>query len=143
MFSIIFLSSLLAAVNALPASTSSGSSACFPFGEATLPIDYSAPSVSRSEWWCPQSEMYGFMGFSYPLEVSDCSDHTNSYAAIDADFARMKKDFGASIVRVYAPECRDASIWKNLLKAAVNNNMGVITQVWWGFSDVRTQIENT
>lgn len=55
----------------------------------------------------------------------------------------MKKDFGASIVRVYAPECRDASIWKNLLKAAVNNNMGVITQVWWGFSDVRTLIENT
>lgn len=81
------------------------------------------------------------MGFSYPLEVSDCGDYSDSYGAVDADFARMKKDFGASMVRVYAPECRDVSMWKNLLKAAVNNNMGVIPQVWWGFSDVRTLIE--
>ena len=110
-----------------------GSTSCFPFGGAKLPKDYSAPSASRSQWWCPQSEMYGFLGFSYPLEEADCSDYTNSYDAINSDFARMKKDFGATMVRVYAPECRKSSVWENLLKAAVNNNMGVIPQVWWGF----------
>ena len=76
------------------------------------------------------------MGFSYPLEVSDCSDPTNGYASINADFAKMKNDFGASMIRVYAPECRDSSVWENLLRAGVNNNMGVIPQVWWGFESV-------
>lgn len=98
-----------------------------------LPKNFSAPSMSRSEWWCAQSEMYGFLGFSYPLEVSDCSDPTNSYESISADFAKMKRDFGATMVRVYAPECRDSSVWENLLQAGVTNNMGVIPQVWWGF----------
>ena len=77
--------------------------------------------------------MYGFMGFSYPLEVPDCNDASNGYDQINKDFAKMKNDFGAVMVRVYAPECREASVWENLLKAGVNNNMGVIPQVWWGF----------
>lgn len=102
---------------------------CFPFGGSLA----STPSVSRSQWWCPQSDMYGFMGFSYPLEVPDCSDASNGYDQINKDFAKMKNDFGAVMVRVYAPECREASVWENLLKAGVNNNMGVIPQVWWGF----------
>ena len=80
--------------------------------------------------------MYGFLGFSYPLEVADCSDATNSYESITADFAKMKKDFGASMIRVYAPECREASVWENLLQAGVSNNMGIIVQVWWGFDKV-------
>jgi len=50
----------------------------------------------------------------------------------------MKKDFDASMVRVYAPECRQASVWENLLEAGVTNNMGVIVQVWWGFDSVST-----
>lgn len=80
--------------------------------------------------------MYGFLGFSYPLEVADCSDNTNSYESINADLAKMKKDFGASMIRVYAPECREASVWENLLQAGVNNNMGIVVQVWWGFESV-------
>ena len=109
---------------------------CFPFnGDLT-----STPSVSHSQWWCPQSDMYGFMGFSYPLEVPDCSDSSNTYDTINKDFARMKADFGASMVRVYAPECRDASVWENLLKAGVTNNMGVIPQVWWGFGARHTRL---
>ena len=80
--------------------------------------------------------MYGFLGFSYPLEVADCSDNTNSYDSINADLAKMKKDFGASMIRVYAPECREASVWENLLQAGVSNNMGIIVQVWWGFDSV-------
>ncbi|KAL8791308.1 MAG: hypothetical protein Q9195_005927 [Heterodermia aff. obscurata] len=55
----------------------------------------------------------------------------------------MKKDFGATMVRVYAPECRESSVWENLLKAAVNNNMGVIPQVWWGFEDDQTLWKKT
>ena len=77
------------------------------------------------------------MGFSYPLEVPDCTDPSNGYDAINKDFAKMKQDFGATMVRVYAPECREQSVWENLLKAGVNNNMGVILQVWWGFDSVR------
>lgn len=80
--------------------------------------------------------MYGFLGFSYPLEVADCSDPSNSYESINADFAKMKKDFGASMIRVYAPECREASVWENLLQAGVSNDMGIIVQVWWGFDSV-------
>ena len=139
----LFFSTLLLGAFAAPSSPTQSSSieterstSCFPFGGAKLPSDYSAPSVSRSQWWCPQSEMYGFMGFSYPLEVPDCNDYTNSYDKFNTDFAKMKKDFGATMVRIYAPECRKSSLWENLLRAAVKNNMGLIPQVWWGF-DVR------
>ena len=115
--------------------TSTGIGSCFPFG-GTLPSDLSAPPVSRSDWWCAQSDMYGFLGFSYPLEVADCNDPSNSYESINADLAKMKKDFGASMIRVYSPECREANVWENLLQAGVNNNMGIIVQVWWGFDSV-------
>ena len=108
---------------------------CFPFGGGTLNKDFSKPSTSRSNWWCGQDQMYGFMGFSYPLEVPDCGDWSNSYDAINADFAQMKRDFGAHMVRIYAPECRETNVWENILRAGVNNNMAVIPQVWWGFED--------
>ena len=120
MFYTIQFFALLAVANA---------QSCFPFSGSLS----STPSVLRSQWWCPQSDMYGFLGFSYPLEVPDCSDPSNGYEQISKDFAKMKNDFGAVMVRVYAPECREASVWENLLKAGVNNNMGVIPQVWWGF----------
>ncbi|EJD54641.1 hypothetical protein AURDEDRAFT_110201 [Auricularia subglabra TFB-10046 SS5] len=107
---------------------------CFPNGNATL--SDSVPSKrSRDDWWCPAETQYGFQGFSYPLEVSDCGDYSNSFEKIDKDFRRMKEDFGATLVRVYAPECREKSVWQNLLKAGVKNNVGVIGMVWWGFDD--------
>ena len=120
MFRCTQLLTLLAVANA---------QSCFPFGGSLA----KTPSVSRSQWWCPQSDMYGFMGFSYPLEVADCNDPSNGYDQISKDFAKMKNDFGAVMVRIYGPECREASVWENLLKAGVNNNMGIIPQVWWGF----------
>jgi hypothetical protein len=61
--------------------------------------------------------------FSYPLEANDCADPSNSLSKINADFQRMKSQFGATMVRIYAPECRDASIWRNLLHAGIQNNM--------------------
>jgi hypothetical protein len=101
---------------------------CFPFGTARLNQDFTPPSVSRDDWWCPQSMFYGFLGFSYPME-GDCS--TDVLSQIDSDFARMQSDFGATMVRVYLPECYDDSIWIKLLEAGVKYNMAVILQVAW------------
>lgn len=119
----------------LGAVATSAAPQCFPYGSATLPTDGSAPNVSRADWWCPQSLAYGFQGFSYPLEVGDCADPSNSFAAMSADFARMKADFGATIVRLYYPVCAEASVFENALKAGVANNMAVIPQVWFNFGD--------
>jgi hypothetical protein len=128
----IILSALLAGASALPAVHSITERAnppnCFPFGSATLNKSNVKPSVSRSDWWCPQSMTYGFLGFSYPLE-GGCSD--DGYAQINSDFAAMKRDFGATLVRIYLPECYTTVIWHNVLHAAINNNMGVILQVAW------------
>lgn len=49
--------------------------------------------------------------------------------------AAMKKNYNASILRVYSPNCRDESIWKNLLRAAKDNEMAIIPMIWWGFDD--------
>ncbi len=111
---------------------------CFPYARpVTLSLD-SAPALNRSQWWCEPSLLYGFLGFSYPLEDSDCSASTNSYYQINKDFARMKSGFGATMVRIYAPECRKVSVWENIVRAAVNNGLGVIPMVWWGFLDDQT-----
>ncbi|KAF8510114.1 hypothetical protein BU17DRAFT_77739 [Hysterangium stoloniferum] len=110
----------------------SRASTCFPFNGATF-NGVNKPSGSRASWWCPPEQQYGFMGFSYPLEADDCGDPSNSFSKINADFKRMKSQFGATMVRIYAPQCRDASIWRNLLHAGIANNMAVLPQVWWGF----------
>lgn len=69
------------------------------------------------------AENYLLPRFSYPLENGNCNDYSNSLQSISADFARMKSDYGATMVRIYAPECRDISIWKNILQAGIDNNM--------------------
>ncbi|KAI5463708.1 hypothetical protein BGZ63DRAFT_382094 [Mariannaea sp. PMI_226] len=107
---------------------------CFPYGNAVIPDDLSAPKVPLASWWCPQSMAYGFQGFSYPLEV-DCGDGSLTVDAMDKDFARMKKDFGASIVRMYYPICTEKSVFVNAIKAAAKNNMGLVVQVWTNFGD--------
>lgn len=75
------------------------------------------------------------MGFSYPLEDSDCSANINSFESMNADFARMKQDFGASIVRMYYPMCLEPSVFENALKAGVANDMAIIFQVWTDFGN--------
>lgn len=47
----------------------------------------------------------------------------------------MKEEFGASMVRPYAVSCRDVNVWENLVRACVENQMGLIAQVWWGFDE--------
>jgi hypothetical protein len=131
MHSSVIISALLAGVSALPSKypiVARDNSTCFPWGSATLDTSNTAPSVSRSDWWCAQDTYYGFLGFSYPLE-GGCSD--DGYDGINSDLAAMKKDFGATLVRIYLPECYTTEIWNNVLKAAINNNMGVIMQVAW------------
>ncbi|KAJ3554022.1 hypothetical protein NPX13_g10729 [Xylaria arbuscula] len=54
---------------------------------------------------------------------------------MNADFAQMKRDFGASIVRMYYPICLKASVFENALKAGVANDMAVIFQVWTDFGE--------
>lgn len=95
-----------------------GNPLCFGAGgSAILPKDLSPPDVPLENWWCPSSKEYGFVGFSCPLEDSDCSADINSFESMDADFARMKQDFGASIVRMYYPMCLEPSVFENALKA--------------------------
>lgn len=76
---------------------------------------------------------YGFQGFSYPLEDDNCNSNTNSFDRMDKDFARMKKDFGASIVRMYYPTCTQPIVFENAIRAAVKNNVAIILQVWTNF----------
>ncbi|KAF8485521.1 hypothetical protein JB92DRAFT_2760994 [Gautieria morchelliformis] len=123
---------LLAVYPALGAQALAVGQNCFPFGSAHL-NGLKKPGLSRDEWWCPSDLQYGFMGFSYPLEMDNCSDPSNSLAKMNKDFQRMKSEFGATMVRIYAPQCRDESVWRNLLQAGIANNMAVLPQVWWGF----------
>ena len=116
---------------------------CFPLGLAKLQ-GTTKPPASLKDWWCAPHLQYGFMGcvrsqtrlsisqfawvasplrFSYPLEDDDCSAASNSLAKMNTDFQRMKTQFGATMVRIYAPQCRDVSVWRNLLQAGIANNM--------------------
>ena len=127
------LSTLILAATAAVAGVNS--QACFPYGNAKLPGQLKAPNVTLEEWWCPQSTAYGFQGFSYPLEDGDCGSSSYSVAQMSKDFAQMKKDFGASIVRMYYPVRTEAKVFGAALEAAYNNNMAVIFQVWTNFGD--------
>ncbi len=111
----------------------------YPFSSITFDtsIPYKAPSTPLNEWW--SSSFYGFLGFSYPLEDSSCP----SASDLSVQFAAMKQDFGASMVRIYAPGCRDASLWEVLIDAAVENSMAVIFQIWWGFDDDQPMWKNS
>lgn len=86
-----------------PSPPPSNGTSCFPNGGAKLAD--ATPGTPRSDWWCPADQLYGFMGFSYPLEDPDCDAESNSFKQINADFKKMKA-MGASLVRVYAPGTR-------------------------------------
>ncbi|GAA6059862.1 hypothetical protein JCM10212_007067 [Sporobolomyces blumeae] len=123
-------------------SSSGGVDDCFPLGSVDFPAS-GPPSFSRDEWWCSPESLYGFLGFSYPLEVSSCDDPSNSFDKIKSDLERMKREFGATMVRPYAVQCRDVSVWEHLVKACAENGMGLVAHVWWGFQDDQTLWEKT
>ncbi|OTB02441.1 glycoside hydrolase family 17 protein [Hypoxylon sp. CI-4A] len=129
------LITLLASAGLCQSLATPRTASCFPYGSASLPKDLSPPALSREDWWCPESMAYGFQGFSYPLEDADCSAYSNSFESMNKDFAQMKQDFGATIVRMYYPVCLNASVFENALKAGVANDMAVIFQVWTDFGE--------
>lgn len=100
---------------------------CFPFGsQAKLNADLQPPHVSREEWWCPQSDFYGFLGFSFPFQFTNEDFEVSS---ISSHMQQMKRQFGATMIRMYIPESYTTQLWENVLEAAILNNMGVVVQV--------------
>lgn len=134
MFSKILIAAA-AAAPALATAVPRDSANCFPYGTAQLPGNLAAPSASHEDWWCPQSMAYGFQGFSYPVENDDCDGWENQYDTMNNDFAQMKRDFGASIVRMYYPTCLQAKVFEHAMEAAYNNNMGIIFQVFTNYGN--------
>ncbi|KAL7931567.1 hypothetical protein V8C35DRAFT_329558 [Trichoderma chlorosporum] len=102
---------------------------CFPFGsQARLSTDLQPPRVSREDWWCPQSDFYGFLGFSFPFQFTNMDFDV---ASISSNMQQMKSQFGATMVRMYIPESYTTELWENVLEAAILNNMGVVVQLSW------------
>ncbi|GAA5992703.1 hypothetical protein JCM5350_004284 [Sporobolomyces pararoseus] len=103
------------------------STSCFPFRSNGF-VNETVPSgTKREDWWCKEEDIYGF------LEISDCSDPSNQFNKINNDLKRMKEEFGATFVRPYGVECRELSVWLNLVRACIELGMALIVQVWWGF----------
>jgi hypothetical protein len=44
------------------------------------------------------------------------------FEQINADFKQIKEDIGATVVRVYLPQCYTTSIWESPIKAGVLND---------------------
>jgi hypothetical protein len=100
---------------------------CFPFGSSrVLSLDLRPPPMSRSEWWCAQDMFYGFLGFSYAFQYTNMDFDV---ATISKDMVRMKQEFGATMIRMYIPESYTTELWENVIQAAIENNMGIVTQV--------------
>ncbi len=85
---------------------------CFPYGTAKISCALHTPDVPLDQWWCPTSMAYGFQGFSYPLENGNCSAWENGYEAMYRDFKQMKRDFGATIIRMYYPVCTNSAVFE-------------------------------
>jgi len=114
---------------------------CFPLSRAwgTGPNS----TTTRDDWWCGADSLYGFLGFSYPVEDNYCPDY--SYNAFKNDFAKQKKNYNATFVRLYLPVCYQTSFWVELIKAARDTSMGVIPMVFWDWQQndkVMNQAEN-
>jgi hypothetical protein len=79
-------------------------------------------------WWCGSDQLYGFLGFSLPLE-DGCDAF--GYDFFINDFKAMKSGYGATFVRIYLPECRQTSFWVNMVKAARDTSMALIPMIFW------------
>jgi hypothetical protein len=71
----------------------------------------------------------------------ECYD--DSYERINADLQRQKRDFGASLIRVYLPYCYTTYIWENLIQAAVTNDIGIVAQVAWPLNGDPVRVETS
>ncbi|KAK4048973.1 hypothetical protein OIO90_005608 [Microbotryomycetes sp. JL221] len=109
-----------------PPSGGSGSG-CFPANARAIPST-PATASALSQWWCPESTEYAFLGFSYALYACQTQEQ------MTADFKRMKSEFSARYVRLYG-NC-DAS-WHNnaIIEAAASAGIGIYHLIWFGWDD--------
>jgi len=123
----------------LSAASVTSAADCFPLTRAWG----SGPNnTSLQDWWCGQDVLYGFLGFSYPMEDS-CNAY--SYNNLLKDFKNMKTRFGATFVRAYLPTCTDTSLWVNMIEAARDTSMAIIPMVFWDWQqndNVMNKAEN-
>ncbi|KAH8703622.1 hypothetical protein BGW36DRAFT_414093 [Talaromyces proteolyticus] len=129
--------------NGLPTEELNGPSSphCFPFSVShswKLSLDLQPPPMSREEWWCAQEDFYGFLGFSMPFQYTNMDYDVES---ISQHLVMMKEQFGATMFRVYIPESYNTQLWKNILQAAIINNMGVVVQVAFPISGNSLSLE--
>ncbi|KAG7089979.1 hypothetical protein E1B28_011603 [Marasmius oreades] len=96
---------------------------CFPAIGFTMPS--STPS-SLTNWWCPMSSEYAFVGFSY--EVSQCQ----SASQLKTEFANIKNKFHGRYVRLYGA-CDREGFYDDVVDAAWNAGVGVHALIWFGF----------
>jgi hypothetical protein len=80
------------------------------------------------QWWCGSDQLYGFLGFSLPLE-DGCDAF--GYDWFMSTFKTMKTNYGATFVRIYLPECRQTSFWVDMVKAARDTSMALIPMIFW------------
>ncbi|KAK4698973.1 hypothetical protein P7C70_g7296, partial [Phenoliferia sp. Uapishka_3] len=99
---------------------------CFPGSGLEVPSTMATAS-SLSQWWCPHSTEYAFMGFSY--DQTPCQ----SGEQLAADFLKMKKTFNARYVRLYGTCDSDSNYNDNLVNAAANAKIGIYALIWFGF----------
>ncbi|CAG7852217.1 SubName: Full=Uncharacterized protein {ECO:0000313/EMBL:CCA67642.1} [Serendipita indica DSM 11827] len=102
--------------------------ACFP-SQGFQPLDPSkgAPSTPLSNWWCPAETENGFFGFTYA--AWDCQDLNT----MKADFGRMRNQYKARYVRMYAWCDDDGTYLKNMISAAYSQGLGIYATIWFGF----------
>ncbi|KAL0578089.1 hypothetical protein V5O48_003907 [Marasmius crinis-equi] len=103
--------------------TNAEASDCFPAVGFKMPSN--TPS-SLTNWWCPMSSEYAFVGFSY--EVSQCQ----SASKLKSEFADIRKTFNGRYVRLYGACDRDG-FYDDVVNAAWSAGIGVHALVWFGF----------
>ncbi|KAF9266406.1 hypothetical protein L218DRAFT_66226 [Marasmius fiardii PR-910] len=96
---------------------------CFPALGFKMPS--STPS-SLTNWWCPMSSEYAFVGFSY--EVTQCQ----SASQLKTEFADVKNRFQGRYVRLYGA-CDRKGFYDDVVDAAWNAGIGVHALIWFGF----------
>jgi len=132
---------LLLLVVVLAASTAFADAAgCFPLSQ---PWGSGPGSMTRDQWWCGADDLYGFLGFSYPVEDNNCNDY--SYDAFKNDFTKQKAKFNATFVRLYLPVCYSTNFWVEMVKAARDSSVALIPMVFWDWQQndkVMNEAEN-
>ncbi|KAF8900539.1 glycoside hydrolase superfamily [Mucidula mucida] len=81
---------------------------------------------SLDNWWCPPSEEYGFVGFSY--EVTACQDVNT----LRREFMDIRETFKGRYVRMYG-FCDRAGFYDDIVTAAWDARLGVHALIWFGF----------